>query len=100
MKISIFVFLVEKRLKITDFYYVKQCKSRDPNVNQCLTDSTNHLIANIRAGIPELDWLGEAEPVLIDHIQIVLGSGPDGYRAVFRDIEAYGVSNCTVTAVR
>lgn len=42
----------------------------------------------------------QIEPVVIDEIGIVLGSGPDGYRALFRNIQAYGVSNITVTNVR
>ena len=50
-------------------------------------------------GIPELG-VEEVEPLFIDEITIALGSGPDGYRASFRDIEAFGVSNLTVTAVR
>nr|NP_001246919.1 juvenile hormone binding protein 2, isoform C [Drosophila melanogaster]ADC27623.1 MIP17270p [Drosophila melanogaster]AFH06238.1 juvenile hormone binding protein 2, isoform C [Drosophila melanogaster] len=37
---------------------------------------------------------------MIDEIGIVLGSGPDGYRALFRNIQAYGVSNITVTNIR
>ncbi|XP_050309869.1 protein takeout isoform X2 [Anthonomus grandis grandis] len=53
----------------------------------------------MRRGIPELR-LADPEPVEIDEIQLALGTGPDGYRATFRDIEAFGVSNCTVTAVR
>ncbi|XP_060518414.1 uncharacterized protein LOC132697138 [Cylas formicarius] len=81
------------------FYYIKQCHKEDPNVNICLKQATNHLIANINRGIPELR-LSEPEPILIDQIQLALGSGPDGYKATFRNIEAYGVSNCTVTAVR
>lgn len=28
--------------------------------------------------------------MIIDEIGIALGSGPDGYRATFRNIEAYG----------
>lgn len=42
----------------------------------------------------------QIEPVLIDEIGIALGSGPDGYRATFRSIEAYGVSNLTLTNIR
>lgn len=42
----------------------------------------------------------QIEPVMIDEIGIVLGSGPDGYRALFRNIQAYGVSNITVTNIR
>lgn len=40
------------------------------------------------------------EPVVVDEIGISLGAGPDGYRAVFKDIQAFGVSNLTVTGVR
>lgn len=53
----------------------------------------------MRRGIPEIG-ITEPEPIIIDEIGIALGSGPDGYRASFRDIKAYGVSNITVTAVR
>jgi hypothetical protein len=42
----------------------------------------------------------QAEPILIDEISIALGSGPDGYRATFKDIEAYGVSNMSIVGVR
>ncbi|CAH1975487.1 unnamed protein product [Acanthoscelides obtectus] len=80
-------------------YYVKRCFKRDTEVNQCLKQSTNYLIANIRRGIPELG-ITNPEPIVIDEIQLALGNGPDGYRATFRNIEAYGVSNVTVTAVR
>lgn len=42
----------------------------------------------------------QIEPVIVDEIGIALGSGPDGYRATFRNIEAYGVSNLTLTNIR
>lgn len=80
-------------------YFLKRCSRSDPNVNTCLQDSANYLIANMRRGIPELG-LFEPEPIVIDEIGIALGGGPDGYRATFKNIEAYGVSNTTVTAVR
>lgn len=51
------------------------------------------------AGIPELG-IEEVEPIVIDEINLSLGSGPDGYRATFKDIQAYGVSNLTVNQVR
>lgn len=68
-------------------------------MNQCLTKSANFLIENFRRGIPELE-VTEVEPILIDEIGLALGSGPDGYRAIFKNIEAYGVSNMTVTGFR
>lgn len=53
----------------------------------------------MRRGIPELG-ITDPEPIIIDEIQLALGSGPDGYKAIFRNIEAFGVSNVSVTAVR
>lgn len=50
-------------------------------------------------GIPELGVTG-VEPIVIDEINLALGAGPDGYRATFKDVEAFGVSNLTVTNVR
>ncbi|XP_050500592.1 uncharacterized protein LOC126880624 [Diabrotica virgifera virgifera] len=82
-----------------NYYFIKKCYKEDKNLNMCLRQSTNFLIANLRRGIPELD-IYDPEPILIDQIQLALGTGPDGYRAIFRDIEAFGVSNLTVTAVR
>jgi hypothetical protein len=51
------------------------------------------------AGIRELD-VTDTEPIHIDEISIALGSGPNGYRATFNDIEAYGVSNMSIVGVR
>ncbi|XP_071455445.1 protein takeout [Hetaerina americana] len=76
-------------------YYVLQCSKSDPKLNECLTRSGNHLAEHFRGGIPELG-ITEVEPVLIDEVSIALGSGPDGYKASFRDIEARGVSNMTL----
>lgn len=88
-----------KILTLFSVYYLKQCSKDAEDVNICIKDSTNYLIANIRRGVPELG-IDNPEPIVIDEIQLALGSGPDGYRAIFRDIEAYGVSNVSVVAVR
>ncbi|XP_075235870.1 juvenile hormone binding protein 2 [Lycorma delicatula] len=80
-------------------YYLHPCSRYDPNINQCLTYAANHLANNFRKGIPELG-VTDIEPIVIDEIHLALGTGPDGYRAVFRDVEAFGVSNLTVTGVR
>lgn len=80
-------------------YYLEQCPRDENIVDECLRDSGNKLVKYLRQGVPELD-IFEVEPVVIDEISIALGSGPDGYRAIFRNIEAFGVSNLTVTNVR
>jgi len=69
-------------------------------VNDCLVNSANNLMHYIRTvGIPDLG-IERPEPIIIDEIGIALGSGPDSYRAKFREINAFGVSNLTMTAVR
>ncbi|KAH8242901.1 hypothetical protein KR032_003010 [Drosophila birchii] len=80
-------------------YYLQQCPRDEAQINDCLRESGNKLVHYLQKGVPELD-IYEIEPVMIDEIGIVLGSGPDGYRALFRNIQAYGVSNITVTNVR
>ncbi|PSN50120.1 hypothetical protein C0J52_04721 [Blattella germanica] len=72
-----------------DAYFIHQCSQSDPNVERCLTEAANHLARCFRR-----------EPVYLDEIAIALGSGPDGYRATFRDIEAFGLSNTTILGVR
>ncbi|XP_008482109.1 uncharacterized protein LOC103518801, partial [Diaphorina citri] len=80
-------------------YYLHSCSRSDPSVNECLTESANNLAQYFKRGIPELG-IGNVEPIIIDEIHLSLGSGPNGYRATFRDINAYGVSNLTVIGAR
>uniref|UniRef100_A0A1B6E0H0 Protein takeout n=1 Tax=Clastoptera arizonana TaxID=38151 RepID=A0A1B6E0H0_9HEMI len=90
---------VSQQLQEDPPYYIHQCRRDDPNINQCLTYAANHIAMHFRRGITELG-VTEVEPIFIDEINLALGSGPDGYRAIFKNIEAFGVSNLTVTAVR
>ncbi|KDR14113.1 protein takeout isoform X2 [Zootermopsis nevadensis] len=80
-------------------YFIHQCHKTDPHVNECLAEATNHLARCYSRGIPELG-VTDVEPILIDEISIALGSGPNGYRATFNDIEAFGVSNMTIVGMR
>lgn len=93
----------------------------------CLKASANKFARYVQKGIPELEIAEvrtvttnstrlpqsqsdriyysiidplQVEPVLIDEIGIVLGSGPDGYRATFKNLEAFGVSNLTISNIR
>jgi hypothetical protein len=80
-------------------YFLEKCNREDPEINECLQYSFNKLAAHLQQGVPELD-IYEVEPVVIDEITVAIGSGPDGYRAIFNDIQAYGVGNLSITAVR
>lgn len=68
-------------------------------MDECLKYSGNKLASYLHEGIPELG-LDEVEPTVLDEISIALGEGPDAYRAVFSNIEAYGVSNISLARVR
>nr|ARD05168.1 juvenile hormone binding protein [Antheraea pernyi] len=76
-----------------------RCSREDPNVDECLLRSFNSLIDYLKRGAPEMG-IEESEPIVIDELSIALGSGPDGYRATFKDIHATGASNMTITNVR
>lgn len=89
----------KRRIYFAAVYFLKQCHKEDPNINECLKQSANFLVANMKRGIPELG-ITESEPIVIDELGIALGNGPDGYRASFRNIKAFGVSNVTITGVR
>ncbi|XP_055643192.1 protein takeout [Toxorhynchites rutilus septentrionalis] len=81
-------------------YYMHRCERDDPEVNECLRSTGNKLARHLReGGIPEIEIV-DVEPVIVDEISIALGSGPDGYRATFSNIEAFGVSNLTFVNVR
>uniref|UniRef100_A0A023F804 Putative odorant binding protein n=1 Tax=Triatoma infestans TaxID=30076 RepID=A0A023F804_TRIIF len=96
----ILIITVSKSLGENDIpYFLHPCQKQDPNINMCLTYAANHLASYFRKGIPELG-ITDVEPILLDEINLALGSGPDGYRATFKDIKAYGVSNLTITGVR
>ncbi|KAL1380358.1 hypothetical protein pipiens_003587 [Culex pipiens pipiens] len=81
-------------------YYMHRCQRDDPEVNECLRYAGNKLTQHLReGGIPEIG-ITDVEPVVVDEISIALGSGPDGYRASFKNIEAFGVSNLTFVNIR
>ncbi|CAH2262287.1 protein takeout [Pararge aegeria] len=75
------------------------CSKQDPNVDACLLKSFNNLIEHLKEGSPELG-IEKTESILIDELSIALGGGPDGYRATFKDINASGVDEVTITNVR
>lgn len=89
----------ERAGKQNSRYYLHPCARSDPDVNECLTESANNMVHYFKQGIPDLG-ITNIEPIVIDEIHLALGSGPDGYRATFRDINAYGVSNMTVIGAR
>lgn len=50
-------------------YFIEKCYREDPNVDECLKYSGNKLIKYLREGIPELNFSGDVEPVVLDEIR-------------------------------
>ncbi|XP_059049527.1 protein takeout [Achroia grisella] len=96
--LSIFAAMIARSTSDTNMFGGR-CSRRDPNVDACLLRSFNNLMEYLKGGAPELG-IEESEPIVIDELSIALGSGPDGYRATFKDIHATGASNMTITNVR
>ncbi|XP_041973831.1 protein takeout [Aricia agestis] len=80
-------------------FFGGRCSQQDPEVDDCLLRSFNSLVDHLKRGTPELG-IERTETLVIDELSIALGSGPDGYRATFKDIHATGVENMTITNVR
>lgn len=76
-----------------------QCSKNDEEVDRCLLVRFNNFINHLKNGSPELD-IEQSDSILIDELSIALGGGPDGYRATFKDINASGVDDVTITNVR
>ncbi|CAK1600166.1 unnamed protein product [Parnassius mnemosyne] len=79
--------------------FPERCSRQDPDVDACLQRSFNSLLDYLKGGAPELG-IEETNDIVIDELSIALGSGPDGYRATFKDIHASGANNMTITNVR
>ncbi|XP_050353611.1 protein takeout [Nymphalis io] len=75
------------------------CSKQDDDVDACLLKSFNNLIEHLKSGAPELD-IQQSDSIVIDELSIALGGGPDGYKATFKDINASGVDDVTITNVR
>ncbi|CAH0722881.1 unnamed protein product, partial [Brenthis ino] len=76
-----------------------RCSKEDEEVDACLLKSFNNLIDHLKSGSPELG-VKQSDSILLDELSIALGGGPDGYRATFKDINASGVDDVSITNVR
>ncbi|XP_044750396.1 uncharacterized protein LOC123310800 [Coccinella septempunctata] len=83
--------------KIPD--YIKICKSTEPNMAQCITDSVNALRPYLKAGIPELD-VPPLEPLFLDEIK--LRSGPNAAKldANFTNVKVWGPSDFKILEMK
>ncbi|KAE8747294.1 hypothetical protein FOCC_FOCC005938 [Frankliniella occidentalis] len=94
------------KIRFEDLKLVKEkpewlltCEKSDPNINECLRKSFNHMIPALARGIPELG-VHKFEPLFVDRIGLQKGNGGVIINGAFRDMNVHGPSNATATYVR
>jgi hypothetical protein len=78
--------------------YIKQCRSADPELVECLKGALHHLRPWLKTGIPEVQ-MPSVEPFIMDTLSLALTGGPNGYRINLKDMEVFGASNFTVRSI-
>ncbi|CRK87802.1 CLUMA_CG001541, isoform A [Clunio marinus] len=79
--------------------YIKQCRSSDPKLTECVKDALHHLKPWLKTGIPEIQ-MPSTEPFVMDSLSLALTGGPNGYRINLKDMETFGASNFTVKSIK
>lgn len=79
--------------------YVLPCSRSDPQINQCIKKSFNHLKPYLGEGLPELN-VPAMEPLFVDQLSMDNDAGAVRIKALFSEIFAKGASNYTIKEVR
>uniref|UniRef100_A0A2S2QKY3 Uncharacterized protein n=2 Tax=Sipha flava TaxID=143950 RepID=A0A2S2QKY3_9HEMI len=75
------------------------CKNSSSNDSGWLLYGENNWAMQFRKDISELD-IEEIEPIVIEKINLMLGSYPYGYRVTLKDFHVHGLSNLTVNQIK
>lgn len=75
------------------------CNRNDPQINQCVKRSFNHLKPFLGKGLPEIN-VPPLEPLLVEQMNMDNDAGAVRIKARFSDILAKGASNYTIKEVR
>ncbi|XP_004923014.1 protein takeout [Bombyx mori] len=79
--------------------YILPCTRSDPQLDNCIKNSFNHLRPYLAKGLPDLE-LPPVEPLFIDRLVMENSAGPVRVTAAFSNITVIGPSNYTVTKIR
>ncbi|XP_047521226.1 uncharacterized protein LOC125060387 [Pieris napi] len=79
--------------------YLLPCSRSDPELDNCIKRSFNHLRPYLARGLTDLD-VPPVEPLLIDRLVMENSAGPVRVTATFSNITVIGPSNYTVTKIR
>lgn len=79
--------------------YILPCQRNDPQINQCIKRSFNHLKPFLGKGLAEIN-VPPLEPLLIEQMNMDNDAGAVRIKARFSEILAKGASNYTIKEVR
>lgn len=79
--------------------YIIPCHKSDPQLDNCIKRSFNHLRGYLAQGLPDIG-VPPVEPLLIDRLVMENQAGPVRVTAIFSNITVMGPSNYTVTKIR
>ncbi|XP_059486361.1 uncharacterized protein LOC132202984 [Neocloeon triangulifer] len=91
----------EKKLTIVKTLpeYIIPCTKTDPEVNNCIKNTFNHLRKYLQRGIPELN-MDPLDPLRLDQLLMENGVGNVRVRALFNNMTVLGAGNYTVITVK
>ncbi|XP_026323616.1 protein takeout-like [Hyposmocoma kahamanoa] len=89
----------EKDNLLTAPEYIIPCSRSDPDLDNCIKSSFNHLRPYLARGLPDLD-IPPVEPLYVDKLLMENNAGPVRVTAAFTNITVLGPSNYTVNKVR
>lgn len=79
--------------------YILPCSRSDPQINQCVKKSFNHLKPFLGKGLPEIN-VPALEPLVVEQMNMDNDAGAVRIKARFSEITAKGASNYTIREVR
>lgn len=79
--------------------FIKPCQRNDPEINDCLRQSFDHLRPYLYRGIPEIK-LAPLEPLLIPKMTMENGHGAIRIKGTFSNITVHGATNYTIQNVK
>lgn len=79
--------------------YIIPCSRSDPDLDNCIKRSFNHLRPYLARGLPDLG-IPPVEPLYIDRLVMENDAGPVRVTAAFTNITVIGPSNYTISKVR
>ncbi|XP_039290308.1 circadian clock-controlled protein daywake [Nilaparvata lugens] len=75
------------------------CYRDDPNLNKCIKDIIQHLVPNVKSGIPELG-LPSLDPMEMDDMEFTYKSSMVSGDTKVKDVKIYKLSNIKVVDAR